>query len=319
MLLGLMYVCFASAHVQARELRLGIGAIPLFAPVIIADEDGFFKLNNLSDLKVVNCIIGKRCLEQLLNGQMQLAAVATTPLAFASFERRDFDIVATITTTLADNKFMVRADRGIKTPADLRGKKIGIVRGTSSQFFVESILLFYGIPLNQVTLVDMDPLDMVGPLSRGQVDAAGSFEPFGYQARQVMGDKASVLKVPHIVKISVHLVAARGANGPTHDELVRVLKALKQASDFMKSNPSKAIRDVSIRLKMPPSQVQATWDDYDYDVNLDQALVSNLESQALWIQGSSRHLAHAKIPNYLDLIRPGPLRAVDPQSVTLVK
>ncbi len=308
-----------ASAVQARELRIGVGNIPLFAPVIVANAEGYFKQQGLSEVKVINCILGKLCLQKMLAGELELATVAATPLAIASFTQRDFDILATITTTGADNKLFARTDRGIKTPADLRGKKIGIVRGTSSQFFLESVLLFYGIPLNHVTLVNLNPLDMAGPLVRGEVDAVGAFEPFGYQVKQQMGPSVVRLNPPNVVKIAVHLVVGRGARSPSNDDLIRILKALEQAAAFTKKNPTQAISDVATYLKVPRPQIEAVWDDYEYGLSLDQTIVTNLESQALWVKSNTPTLAKTRMPDYLDMIRPGPLLAVDPKSVTLVK
>ncbi|MBM4388060.1 MAG: ABC transporter substrate-binding protein, partial [Deltaproteobacteria bacterium] len=84
----------ARREASYARLRIGVSPEPSMALLFIAEERGFFRENGLAvELKFYPS--GKRTLEGLFKGEVEMATPADTPVVFAGFERNDFRIAAT--------------------------------------------------------------------------------------------------------------------------------------------------------------------------------------------------------------------------------
>ena len=87
-------------------------------------------------------------------------------------------------------EIMTRKDTGIREPEDLMGKTVATSFGTSSENFLRAALSSYGIPLEDVDIVNMDIAGAAMALVRGKVDAAVLWAPYTNEVRQYLGDEA---------------------------------------------------------------------------------------------------------------------------------
>jgi ABC-type nitrate/sulfonate/bicarbonate transport system substrate-binding protein len=312
--LSVSFLAWPLAQAQPAQQTLALAMLPHAAPVLIADVEGYFAAEGLN-LKVIDCVNGRRCLKHLTDGQAQYATVADTPIALLGFSAKDFAVVATTTTSARENKLMVHGESGIRSPANLVGKRLGIVKGTTSQYFADVFLRFYGIDPRDVTLVALDPTDPVGPLQRRDVDAASLYQPHGQRAKEALGPLALILPSPKVFTVTFNLVSVPGASD---EEIKRLLRAVQRAQRLIASEPAKARAIVAARLKQDPKVVDAIWADFDFALGLHQPLINTLEAQARWAQREGQVLP-AALPDFLDLMRPEPLRSLDRRAVTLVK
>ncbi len=298
-------------------LTMAVTDSPYSAPVLVADALGFFAQEHVA-VKLLHCDTGRMCLGRLLDGQAQLATVSDTPVAIASFSRHDFDIVATISSSGHDHQLVARADRGIRVPADLKGKRIGVLPGTSSHFFAESFLLFHGVSPGDVSLVPLDPQDAAGPLVRGDVDAAALFDPANEQALRRLGAQGIGFPTPSFFQVDFNLVSVPAARGARDEDLARVLAALRRAVELIRSDPARARAIVARAGHQDPRVLAEAWHHFDFGVELEQPLLDALEAQARWAMRDRLVPAGVPMPDYLDFIRSAPLRRVDPAAVRLV-
>jgi NitT/TauT family transport system substrate-binding protein len=99
---------------------------------------------------------GREAMQALLGGQADVAEVAPTPLVLAAFADqpvRAFAVVA----RWSPWRVLVRTDRGIAQPKDLKGKKIGIAVGTSSDLAFSYFLESNGMSKSDVEIVNVSP------------------------------------------------------------------------------------------------------------------------------------------------------------------
>ena len=317
-LVGWMLSFTPCALAASTSLTLAVTDLQASAPVLIAEAKGFFLDEGLA-LKVIHCPVGRICLQQLFDGKAQIATVADVPIATASLTRKGFAIVATITSSGRENRLIVRQDRGIRSAADLKGKRIGTFVGTTGQYFTESVLLYSGLAVSDVTIVPLDPSDGIGPLQRGEIDAAGFFEPYGREALRRLGSQARTLPMPEIISTTFNLVSVPSAAGASDDDLLKVLRAVQRANQLIRDKPEQARKIVAAALKIDPLTLAESWDDYDFRLQLGQPLVTTLEAQARWAMRGRPGGDRAQIPDFLEFIRSEPLRRLDARAVRLVQ
>lgn len=312
-LLPLLALGLATRAVAA-PLVLAIGESPLFAPLQLAAQEGYFAAEGL-DVRVQPCINGRRCLKHLTDGEAQVATVADTPMVFALHAGHRFDIIASFGSSSRDTTMVVRADRGIRTPADLAGKRIGVVRGTSAHYFANVFLLVNGVSRDKVSLVFLDANRGAEPLLRGEVDAAALYRPVGPQAAQQLGANAQVLVTPRPYTVIVNLVAQPGLS---QDTLLRLLKAVQRSITLLNSQPAQANARLAALWKLDAKAATALLEGYEFRLSLDQTLLSTLEAESRWAVREGL-TDNPVVPDYLELMRTEPLRALDPRAMTLVK
>ncbi len=318
LLLGLLLGCSTVALPASTPLTLAVADIQIAAPVLIAEAKGFFLGEGLA-LNVIHCPVGRVCLQQLLDGKAQIATVADVPIATASLTRKGFAIVATITNSGRENRLVVRQDRGIHSAADLKGKRIGTLVGTTGQYFTESVLLYSGLNVSDVTIVPLDPGDVIGPLQRGEIDAAGLFEPHGREALRRLGTQARALPLPEIISTTFNLVSVPSAAGASDGDILKLLRAVQRANQLIRDDPEQARKIVATALKIDPLALAESWNDYDFRLQLGQPLVTTLEAQARWAMRIKSGGDRTRIPDFLEFIRAEPLRRLDARAVRLVQ
>lgn len=310
-------LCLSLGRANANELTLAVADLPFFAPVLIAEKQGYFKAEGLQ-LKVIHCPNGKRCLKYLTDGEAHVATAADTPLVFASFDAKRFSVIATVATSTRETRLVALKDKGIQGPKDLKGKRLGVVLGTSGHYFADSFLLFHGVSPHQTTIVGLDPNNAHDALVRGDVDAAALYQPHGQLAVEALGSKAVILPNPKFLSVSINLVTAVKERAPNHSQMVSLLRAIQRANRLIIEEPALAKRAIAETVSLSESALSAIWPDYDFSLRLGQPLISAMESQARWAIRSGL-VKSTSVPDYLDYINTLPLSEVSPKSVTLLK
>ena len=307
-----------SAPTTRPPLTLAVADLLYAAPVLIAEAQGYFAAEGLA-LKVMHCAVGRICLQHVLEGQAQFATVADTPFVLATFSRNDLAIIATTTVSGSELRMVARQDRGVGRAADLRGRRIGIVQGTSGHYYADTFLLFAGLKSADVTLVPLGPSAIVGALSRGEIDAAGLHDPLGRDAARQLGPLGRVLPGPRFFTLTFNLVSAGPRAGVLTEDETRLLRAVRRAEALIRQEPERARAILAVALKMDPAKVAEVWGDFEFRLQLGQPLIHGLEAQARWALREGLVPAGARMPNFLELIQTEPLRRIDPQAMRLIR
>jgi len=315
LLWALVGLSLASAH--AAPLTLATPNLPSFSTAVVAEAEGYFAAEGL-DLKIIRCANSTRCYKHLQDGEAQYATMADTAIMLAALAGGHFEILTTLSTSSRTNRFVARGDRGIRTAADLKGKRIGVIQGATSHYLGDTVLLFSGITKAQVTSVPLEASAAADALIRGDVDAAALYPPFWQRVQTALGNNMVTLPNPSTFNVTINLVGVPLASGGRDEDAIRLLRALRRADQLIDSDPPRARAIVARQLKLAQADVDAFWGDYDFSMGLGQPLIASLEAQTRWALREGL-VPGAKMPDFLDYIRPGPLKVVEPRAVTVVK
>jgi len=300
-----------------ESIVLGVAENAGDIPPLIAAEQGFFRAEGL-DIRYKAWPAGKQAIEAMFLNEVDVATVADTPIVLQSFQRRDFSIIATFSHN-TPYRLVARRDSGIRSSADLRGHRIGVMAGTTPQFFLYSLLVDFDIAPTEIIELNVPAAESSEALAQGRVDAIAAFDPHGYYAQIALGDQAIVIPYEKIRHEETFNYVVRCDFLQKHPIAVqKLLRATLRAIDWMRSHRSEAIAIVARRLKMDEAVMETLWNNYRHFLSLDQALLLSLESQARWairngIGGGTT------VPNYLDFLDMSPLEAVTPAAITIIR
>lgn len=313
-LAGLLALGAGPLAAQTVPLRLAVARLPSMLPGLVAAEQGHFRAEGLT-VDAVPCTNGEDCIAQIQRGRADLAMASDASVVLAVHAGQPLELIATIASSRRSNQVVARTDRGIRQGADLRGRRVGFIPGTSSHFYTETFLSFHGLTTRDVVMVPLDPLRPVDALVQGEVDAAGFFHPNGPLALTRLGPLGQVLELPPIYTLTVNLVARPGLSD---DQLVRVLRGLQRSIRVVRSRNDPSLQTSARLLGVKPPEVAGLLGDFDYRLRLSQSLLGTLEAESRWAARSDGSTSRAA-PDFLDIVRVGPMRQLDARSVSLVK
>jgi ABC-type nitrate/sulfonate/bicarbonate transport system substrate-binding protein len=300
-----------------EKVTIAYATIPHSALFQVAFAKGFFLAEGLEVIAQAH-EFGKPALDSLLGGKADVATVADTPIMFAVTKGQKIYTLAILTTVNKATAIVARKDRGIASPEDLKGKRIGVARGTTAEFFLDSFLSTRGIERKEVQIVNLMPDEMPGALSQGKVEAVSIWKPAMKNSQNALGDKALVF-YDETIYSDIFCLAAGSSFIEQHPGTIRkILKALLRAEAFMKQNPGETRRLIAQFIKMDQGLLEEIWDSFDFRVTLDQSLIVSLEDQTRWAQRNNLTTG-LNMPRYLELIYLDGLQSVKPEAVRIIR
>lgn len=125
---------------------------------------------------------GPPLLEAVSSGGVDIGRVGNTPPIFAAAANRKIAAVAASQGNVESDAILVRADSPLRGVKDLRGKTIGVAKGSSAHGQVLYNLRRATLSTQDVTLSFLQPADAYGAFQQGQIDAWAVWDPYTSQA-----------------------------------------------------------------------------------------------------------------------------------------
>ena len=142
------------------------------ALVYVAQDKGYFAANGL-EVKFKNYDTGVAAGNAVLAGEADIANMTEFVMVRNALDQTQLRIVGSMNRGLPMSLVGLKS-RGITTVSSLAGKRIGLTRGTITEFYLGRFLDLHAMSIKDVTLVDLPPAQWQGALASGAVDAASA-------------------------------------------------------------------------------------------------------------------------------------------------
>jgi ABC-type nitrate/sulfonate/bicarbonate transport system substrate-binding protein len=231
---------------------------PLFTPVYIADERGFFAQNGL-DVEVLH-MSGSIFVQASASGELQVGAISSSAAIAGIARGAPLRIVAGLVER-PDWVLLARQGAGIQGPADLKGKRVLITGfGGATHQMMAILAERYGWQLPQdAMLLPVSSSDgQMATLQQGEADAlvVSRERALGFQAR---GVGTIVFEFADLVPewLDYVLVAHTDTIARNPAAVQRTLRAVFQSVQYMSDHPQEvAERLVTIHQQSPDIAAQ---------------------------------------------------------------
>jgi sulfonate transport system substrate-binding protein len=134
---------------------------------------------------------GPPLLEALNSNAIHVGMVGNTPPIFAAAAGGTFKMVATASYTGKGDTILVPKGSTIRDVADLKGKKVAVVEGSSANYNLLAQLEKAGLKYSDIKVQNLQPADALAAFSNGHVDAWVVWDPYTSQA--IVDEGARVL------------------------------------------------------------------------------------------------------------------------------
>ena len=252
----------AGAQTLAK-MTIATGVDPAFSQFYVAKEAGIFEKNGL-DVTINTGPSGSAMVPFLINNQVQ--AAYGSDLAGVINHQVDANIVA-----VADGTYLVKwlsvVGRNVQTLEELKGKKIGIAKGTGSEIFWNRVLEKRHLKAADFTLVNVEAPEMLAATERGDIDGFAVWEPWPTRTLQtVKGTK--ILQDAEGIYNNINFVYMnRGWIEQNKETAEKFMRSLVEANDLIEKDRPAAAKMVSKFLKMPLELATELMPKVEYDMN----------------------------------------------------
>ncbi|BBP65648.1 ABC transporter substrate-binding protein [Pseudomonas sp. Cab53] len=150
---------------------------------------------------------GNLIVEALASGSLDVGGMSEIPPIFSIQSHRQPRLIAVLQGDVNNQVFLVPKESSVESIGQLRGKRVGYVRSTTSHYFLIKALKEQGLTMNDITAVALTPQDGFSAFQSGQLDAWVIYGVFIQLAKFRSG--ARVLKTALGYLSGNYLIAAR--------------------------------------------------------------------------------------------------------------
>ena len=286
-----------------QAVRIGSFSVAVdYAPYLVARSHNWFEeafAPNGIDVEYTTFQSLAPINESFATGRIDVVFEAEPPAIIGRAAGIDVRVMG-ISCSL-EQEIIVPTDSPVRSIADLSGKTIAVLAGTSSHYGVLQILGAHGVPEDQVTLIDMAPADAKNAFETGQVDAWAVWPPWVEQ--EIITEKGRILSGGNA---RIHsIMAVRGAFADTHPAMLRtVTDVIERAKSWIEQNPDAAQRTAARELGLDPRIVELAWPKHNWRAELAPAVISDIQAKADFLL--AQQMVRARVDVARDLVRPVP-------------
>ncbi|NEQ53362.1 MAG: ABC transporter substrate-binding protein [Leptolyngbya sp. SIO3F4] len=305
----------STAPTEKIPVRLAQNLSPISGVAIVAKEKGFFDEQGLA-VEVSNFTSGKQCLETVIGGAADIATTAEAPTTAATMAQQPIAFLARM--EYSDLKTLTATSANVATLADLKGKRIGFTAGTGGEVYTMAVLKEAGLTPDDVTLVNLRPQEMLAALTSKSIDAYNTWEPHISNGEKTLGDQVVQLNTKGIYSETFNIVTMVDYLDKNPVVAEKFMQALLDAEAWIKANREDAITLIAETVGMKREDLASIWDDYVYQVVLDQKVLDILNTHAAWRLESGNHPdGVTEVPDFKTIIYSEPLKSVAPDRVKI--
>lgn len=295
---------------EPLQMTIATGVDPSFAQFYVAQEAGIFKKNGL-DVKVNTGPSGSAMVAFLVGNQINAAYGAEQAGVTANGVDPNVVVVAdgvTLTRWLS-----VVGSKDVPNLEALKGKKVGIARGTGSETFWNAVVKSKNLNPSDYEIVNVEAPEMVAAMERGNIDAYAVWEPWptrGMQAvagSQIIATNETIFTNHNFIYMNRDWVSKNG------EASRRFITSMIEATDFIEANPEQAVTMVATFLKQPETLVKELMPKVDHTLNLTDTTYSNLQV-AIDQLDAAKKLRKPVKPS--EIVMPDLLKSVKADAVT---
>jgi len=208
---------------------------------------------------------GPVLLEGLNVGSIDFGTVGEAPPIFAQAAGANLVYVGNEPASPASEAIVVPKGSGLRTLADLKGKKIALNKGSNVHYLLLKALEKAGVAYADIQPVFLPPADARAAFERGSVDAWAIWDPFLAAAEKQLG--ARVLADGKGLVANYQFYLASRTYAEKNPEILRiVLDEVAKVDDWGRNNPEEVATILSAQTGLGKDVVALAASRYAYGV-----------------------------------------------------
>ena len=303
----------AAGSGELTKVRVGTDTMQLAYAQIIGKQNGYYEENGI-DVQITTYAAGIETINAIMTGAEDIGAAYDYALSTRLIPDTKLRMVSAFVTNADGSYWYDACDEDVKTPADLKGKNIGITKGTIEEYLLAKELENGRLTMDDITVSYLSSDgEVTAAYVAGQVDAIIALKPFTEEINKTEGHHI-VNTTGDIGITSQGFIAADSAFAAEHpDAVAAYLKGTQQAIDFINSNKDEAAQICADYLTVTKEDVLASFDSFTFDVRYSEDDHQHLQDMADWCVANGVLENETQVNDFTDLT---PLKTALPEKVT---
>lgn len=233
-----------SVYAQGAKapLTLGIQTSVWGAVGMVAEAEKMFEKAG-ANVKVLKFDSGKTTRDAMIAGKVDIGSLGTAPF-IVGVAKGELGSLATVAYAGRTNSIVAAKGAGIKTVADLKGKKVGSQIGSSTHhIFANRIAPKFGLKPDDFQIINTKFENHNSALAGKSVDAYAGVEPYPSVA-EVEGLGVPILDYGAFDIVPVWLAVNKPVLETKRDAVIAFMRGWLETVKLMKQDPDRAARAV---------------------------------------------------------------------------
>lgn len=221
-----------------EELKIGYQKTGL--PVIARQQGVIEKALEAKGVKVswVEFTAGPPLVEALNVGSINVGWTGDAPPIFGQAAGSAIVYVAALPSNGKGEAIFTKPESGIKSVADLKGKKVGVGKGTSAHNLLVAAIEKNGLKFSDIDVVYLSPADAAAAFASDKIDAWAVWDPF-YAIAETRYKPVTLARTSEVLNVSTYFLANRDYAKSHADTINITLDALGEAAKWSAANRDK--------------------------------------------------------------------------------
>jgi NitT/TauT family transport system substrate-binding protein len=282
-------------------MTIATGVDPSFSAYYVAKSAGIFEKNGLD--------------VQVNTGPIQNQVQSAFGAEAAGIQNHNIDANVIVA---AEGALMLQwyglVARDYDSLDQLKGKKIGVARGSGSEVFWLAMIEKLKLKASDYKIVQVEAPEMVAALERHDIDAFSAWEPWLTRAVGSVQNTKLILSNDGIMSPRVYIYLNRGWAEKNPAAAVSFMRSMVEATDLINKDPAKAATFVATFLKLDKDMTENLMRKLRFEVRLDQDSLENFITIQEQLKGLGKL---AKPVDLKQFVEPKILSQVRPEAVNL--
>jgi sulfonate transport system substrate-binding protein len=222
----------------AEELKIGYQKTGL--PVIARQQGVIEKALEAKGVKVswVEFTAGPPLVEALNVGSINVGWTGDAPPIFGQAAGSAIVYVAALPSNGKGEAIFTKPESGIKSVADLKGRKVGVGKGTSAHNLLVAALDKNGLKFSDIEVVYLSPADAAAAFASDKIEAWAVWDPF-YAIAETRYKPVTLARTSDVLAVSTYFLANRDYAKSHADTINTTIDALGEAAKWSAANRDK--------------------------------------------------------------------------------
>ncbi len=293
------------------KMLIATGVDPGFAQFYIGSRADLFKQAGI-DVEVKTGPAGGAMVPLVIGNQANAAMSAI----FGGLVNHlvDPNLVAVIQTNTYDHWYGIVTTKDITSVQGLKVRKLAITRGTASEALWLAALKKEKLEPPFAELVYIDPPEMLAAIERKEIDGYSAWEPWITRTTQAVPNSHLLMDNYGVLPDEAMIFMNRTWIEQNHDTAVKFIRAIVQATDYVKNKPAESKALMSKMLNLQPKQLDVLMPKLAFTAKLDQDTYEIAKIQVEILRQRGRLKGDF---DYTKWFYPDLLKEVDPSRVKL--
>jgi taurine transport system substrate-binding protein len=263
-LIGIVTVALAGSALvsglwaQAKPAQVTIGYQVIPNAEIIGKQLGWFEKEMGVKINWKQFDSGRDVNAAIASGSVDMGLVGTSPAAAGISQGVPYEVIWIHDLEGENESLVAKKGTGIKAVADLLGKKVGTPFGAATHYSLLGALKIFKVDPEKVTMIDMQPLDMLAAWQRGDLDAGYVREP---TLKKIVDADGEIVLTSRTMAEKGYLtgdvaVVRKAFAEKYPDVVVKYLRVQAKGVDLWMKSPKEAAGAVAKEFNISPEEAE---------------------------------------------------------------